>query len=140
EQADDALVGIDDARAPGFEVDAERLGEAANHIEGQAEALLRLLAAILIVFVVTFDSCLVGFAIVHGVNRALQRPEEQGRKARILLEAGTTVDATKNLVQRGTANNLPDLRQVLGKRHFAAISLLDLGKAAEDLKSGADAG
>ena len=78
--------------------------------------------------------------------RALERPEEERREPRVLLDgagravAGLGLGGAEHLREGAPAHDLPDLLQVLGERDLAPVGGLDLRVAAEDLKRRADAG
>ena len=85
EQADDPLFGRDDPVVPIFEMDSERLGEAADHIVDEAQALLlpgRSAVFIVGVFVVFRSVGGVGFE-----RRGLQGPQKERREAGVLFES-----------------------------------------------------
>ena len=149
QQAHDALLRLDDAAFPLGKVDAERLREAAHDVEDQREALG--LAAGGALFVVVLVGRLLVLALVaRGVRRlavrALERPEEERREPRVLLDgagravAGLGLGGAEHLGEGAPAHDLPDLLQVLGERDLAPVGGLDLRVAAEDLERRADAG
>ena len=78
--------------------------------------------------------------------RALERPEEERREPRVLLDgagravAGLGLGGAEHLREGAAAHDLPDLLQVLGERDLAPVGGLDLRVAAEDLERRADAG
>ena len=134
---------------PSGKVNAERLRETAHDIEDEREALG--LGAGGALFVVVFLGRLLILALVVCVVRrlavrALERPQEERREPRVLLDGaggavpGLGLGSAEHLCEGAPAHSLPDLLEVLGKRHLAAVGGLDLRVAAEDLERRADAG
>src|SRR5262245_25640429 len=95
QQSDDTLRGADDTLFPVVEVNAERLGESADHIERQREPL-RLLAVlapglIFFVFVLVrfvFDVEFELFVRGSFGGGGLKRPEEQRGEAGVFFQSG----------------------------------------------------
>ena len=149
QQAHDALLRLDDAAFPLGKLDAERLREAAHHVEDQREALGLAAGGALFVVVLVgrlFVLALVACVLRRLAVRALERPEEQRREPRVLLDgagravAGLGLGGAEHLGEGAAAHDLPDLLQVLGERDLAPVGGLDLRVAAEDLERRADAG
>ena len=154
QQADHALLRFDGALLPLLEVDAQRLRKAAHDVEDEGEAHGLAGGGALGVLRVLVGGRFVGGRVrvlcsgpAGGVGgRRLQRPEEERRQSRVLLQrAGEAVARlrlrrAKYALKRGAADDLPDLLQVLRQADRAPIGGLDGAVAAEDLQGGADAG
>src|SRR5262245_60730655 len=128
QQAYDALLRLDDAAFPLGKLDAERLRETAHDIEDQREALG--LAAGGAFFVVVPVGWLLVLALVVCVLRrlairALERPEEERREPRVLLDgaggavAGFGLGGAEHLSESASPHDFPDLLHVLRKRDLA---------------------
>ena len=141
QQAHDALLRLDDAAFPLGKFYAERLGEAAHDVEDERESLgfsgggarvVVILVGRLLVLVVCVARRL--------AIRALERPEEERREPRVLLDGprGTVarfaIRGAQHLGESTPPHDLPDLLQVLGECNLAPFGGLDLRVAAEDLE------
>ena len=125
QQADDALLRLDDAAFPLWEIDAERLREAADDVEDEREALGLAAGSESFVFICPRRPAL-RLRLARSVVRrlavgALERPEKERREPRVLLDgagravAGLGLGGAEHLRRARAAHDLPDLLEVLAR-------------------------